>query len=177
MVTKWSPSGQNHKIMISVWGQSILVNGILYLRLFSHLDITSSKYRNGKFNFVSCSTSGTTYNWPNLEPMQVAPRPNFKPNLQPIQVVPLKSILNYSSCKIYSCYGLNTLGPLCLWQWFMVNFHFSPLVTPPKSHLSDSDGMNFGMVAIIFPQISFWYRNKNESNNSWGVFGRGLGWW
>ena len=24
-------------------------------RLFSHLDITSSKYRNGKFNFVSCS--------------------------------------------------------------------------------------------------------------------------
>ena len=48
-------SGQNHKIRISVWGQSILVNGILYLRLFSHLDITSSKYRNGEFNFVSCS--------------------------------------------------------------------------------------------------------------------------
>ena len=55
VVTKWSPSGQNHKIMISVWGRSILVNGILYLRLFSHLDITSSKYRNGEFNFVSCS--------------------------------------------------------------------------------------------------------------------------
>ena len=55
MVTKWSLGGQNHKIMISVWGQSILVNGILYLRLFSHLDITPSKYRNGEFNLVSCS--------------------------------------------------------------------------------------------------------------------------
>ena len=31
-----------------------------------------------------------------------------------IQVVPLKSILNYST--IYSRYGVNTLGPLCLWQ-------------------------------------------------------------
>merc|ERR1712074_230512 len=29
----------------------------------------------------------------------------------------------------------------------MVNF--SPLFTPPKSHLSDFDGMNFGTVAII----------------------------
>ena len=37
-------------------------------------------------------------------------------NLQPIEVVPLKSILNYSSLKIYSRYGVNTLGPLCLWQ-------------------------------------------------------------
>ena len=37
-------SGQNHKIRISVWGQSILVNDLLYLRLFSHLDITPSKY-------------------------------------------------------------------------------------------------------------------------------------
>ena len=55
MVTKWSLGGQNHKIMISVLGRSILVNGILYIRLFSPLDITSSKYRNGEFNFVSCS--------------------------------------------------------------------------------------------------------------------------
>ena len=55
MVTKWSLGGQNHKIMISVWGQSILVNDLLYLRLFSHLDITPSKYRNGEFNLVSCS--------------------------------------------------------------------------------------------------------------------------
>ena len=38
------------------------------------------------------------------------------PNLQPVQVVPLKSILNYSSWKIYSIYSVNTLGPLCLWQ-------------------------------------------------------------
>ena len=42
------------------------------------------------------------------------------PNLQLIQVVPLKSILNYSSWKIYSKYGVNTLGPLCLWQCFEV---------------------------------------------------------
>ena len=42
------------------------------------------------------------------------------PNLQPIQVVPLKSILNYSSWKINSRYGVNTLGPLCLWQCFLV---------------------------------------------------------
>ena len=55
MVTKWSLGGQNHKIMISVYGQSILVNGILYLGLFNPLDITSSKYRNDEFNFVSCS--------------------------------------------------------------------------------------------------------------------------
>ena len=38
------------------------------------------------------------------------------PNLQPIQEVSLKSISNYSSWEIYSSYGLNTLGPLCLWQ-------------------------------------------------------------
>ena len=44
------------------------------------------------------------------------------PNLQPIQVVPLKSILNYSSWKIYSKYGVNTLGPLCLWQCFLMWF-------------------------------------------------------
>ena len=55
LVKWWSPSGQNHKIMISVLGQSILVNDILYLRLFNHLDITPSKYRNGEFNLVSCS--------------------------------------------------------------------------------------------------------------------------
>ena len=40
------------------------------------------------------------------------------PILQPIQLVPLKSISNYSSWKIYSSYGANTLGPLCLWQCF-----------------------------------------------------------
>ena len=40
--------------------------------------------------------------------------------LQPIQVAQLKSILYYSSWKIYSSYGLNTLGPLCLWQCFAV---------------------------------------------------------
>ena len=41
-------------------------------------------------------------------------------NLQPIQEVSLKSISNYSSWDIYSSYGLNTLGPLCLWQCFSV---------------------------------------------------------
>ena len=79
--------------------------------------------------------------WPNFELMQVAPFGDqiwneckwrdlvtklrtyssgaiCSPNLQPIQVVPLKSILNYSSWKIYSRYGVNTLGPLCLWQCF-----------------------------------------------------------
>ena len=34
--------------------------------------------------------------------------------------MPLKSILNYSSLKIYSRYGVNTLGPLCLWQCFCI---------------------------------------------------------
>ena len=38
------------------------------------------------------------------------------PNLQPIQEVLLKSISSYFSWEIYSSYGLNTLGPLCLWQ-------------------------------------------------------------
>ena len=42
--------------MISVWGWSILVNGILYLRLFSHLDITSSKYRNVEFTSFLAQT-------------------------------------------------------------------------------------------------------------------------
>ena len=79
--------------------------------------------------------------WPNFELMQEAPFGDqiwneckwrdlvtklrtyssgaiCSPNLQPIQVVPLKSILNYSSWKIYSRYGVNTLGPLCLWQCF-----------------------------------------------------------
>ena len=48
------------------------------------------------------------------------------PTLQPFQVVPLKSILNYSTWKIYSKYGVNTLGPLCLWQCLCVFsvFHF-----------------------------------------------------
>ena len=36
--------------------------------------------------------------------------------LQPIEEVSLKSISNYSSWEIYSSYGLNTLGPLCLWH-------------------------------------------------------------
>ena len=40
-------------------------------------------------------------------------------NLQPIQEVSLKSISNYSSWEIYSSYGLNTLGLLCLWQCFL----------------------------------------------------------
>ena len=86
--------------------------------------------------------------WPNFELMQVVPfgdqiwnecmwrdlvtkfRTNSSgaicwPNLQPIQVVPLKSILNYSSWKIYSRYGVNTLGPLCLWQClYYVPFSF-----------------------------------------------------
>ena len=30
----------------------------------------------------------------------------------------MKSISNYSSWGIYTSYGLNTLGPLCLWQCF-----------------------------------------------------------
>ena len=38
------------------------------------------------------------------------------PNLEPIQVVPMKS------WKIYSRYGVNTLGPLCLWQCFFKQF-------------------------------------------------------
>ena len=45
-------------------------------------------------------------------------------NLRPIEVVPLKSILNYSSLKIYSRYGVNTLGPLCLWQCFEIFLYF-----------------------------------------------------
>ena len=57
VVTWWSPrGGRNNKIMISVWGWSILVNGILYLRLFSHLDITSSKYRNVEFTSFLAQT-------------------------------------------------------------------------------------------------------------------------
>ena len=47
------------------------------------------------------------------------------PNLQPIQVVPLKSTLNYTKWKIYSRYGVNTLGPLCLWQCFLGKLHHS----------------------------------------------------
>ena len=48
----------------------------------------------------------------------------------------------------------NIMSALLFWQCFMVNF--SPLFTPPKSHLSDFDGMNFGMVAIIcFPNFLF----------------------
>ena len=54
----------------------------------------------------------------------------------------------------------------------MVNFHFSPLVTPPKSHLSDSDGMNFGMVAIIFPKFLFGTEIKmSEINHEGGLVG------
>ena len=37
------------------WGLSILVNGILYFRLFGHLEMTSSKYQNVKINFDSGS--------------------------------------------------------------------------------------------------------------------------
>ena len=40
------------------------------------------------------------------------------PNLQEVS---LKSISNYYSWEIYSSYGLNTLGPLCLWQCFIVH--------------------------------------------------------
>ena len=35
-----------------------------------------------------------------------------------IQVDTLKSILNYSGWKINSSFGINALGPLCLWQCF-----------------------------------------------------------
>ena len=51
----WFEGGEGQNFQVPVWARSILVNGILYLRLFSHLDITSSKYRNDEFNFVSCS--------------------------------------------------------------------------------------------------------------------------
>ena len=37
------------------WGLSILVNGILYFRLFGHLEMTSSKNQNVKINFDSGS--------------------------------------------------------------------------------------------------------------------------
>ena len=37
------------------WSRSILVNGILYLRLFGDLEMTSSKYQNVKINFDSGS--------------------------------------------------------------------------------------------------------------------------
>ena len=43
------------------------------------------------------------------------------PNLQTIQVS-LKSFSTYSSWEIYSRFGLNTLGPLCLWQCFEEKF-------------------------------------------------------
>ena len=43
------PEGFGH------WGRSILVNGILYFRLFGHLEMTSSKYQNVKINFDSGS--------------------------------------------------------------------------------------------------------------------------
>ena len=51
----WFEGGEGQNFQVPVWARSILVNGILYLGLFSPLDITSSKYRNGEFNFVSCS--------------------------------------------------------------------------------------------------------------------------
>ena len=44
------PEGFGH------WGRSILVNGILYFRLFGHLDMTSSKYQNVKINLESSIT-------------------------------------------------------------------------------------------------------------------------
>ena len=98
------------------------------------------KWRNLVTKFWTYS-SGAIW-WPNFELTQVAPssdqirnecqwrdlvtkfRTNSSgaiwwPNLQLIQVVPLKSILSYSSWKIYSSYEINTLGPLCLWQCFI----------------------------------------------------------
>ena len=69
--------------------------------------------------------------WPYFEPIyNKSKNANFGtnasgaiwwPNLQPIQEVSLKSISNYSSWEIYSSYGLNTLGPLCLWQCFLLS--------------------------------------------------------
>ena len=83
------------------------------------------------------NSSGAIW-WPNFELMQVVPFGDqiwnkckwkdlvtkFRTNSSgaiwwPIQVVPLKSILNYSSWTIYSRYGVNILGPLCLWQCFL----------------------------------------------------------
>ena len=77
---------------------------------------------------LATNASGAIW-WPCLQPMQVV-HPVAKlatdasgaiwwPNLQPIQEVSLKSISNYSNWEIYSSYGLNTLGPLCLWQCFL----------------------------------------------------------
>ena len=50
-VTRWSTLKNCH----IDWVGSILVNGILNLRLSGCSSITSSKYRNVEFNFVSCS--------------------------------------------------------------------------------------------------------------------------
>ena len=56
VVVMTSSKYQNVKIKSVVdWGRSILVNGILYLRLFGDLEMTSSKYQNVKINFDSGS--------------------------------------------------------------------------------------------------------------------------
>ena len=56
--------------------------------------------------------------WPNFELIQVALSGGQICNQ--FKKCHLKLILNYSSWKIYLRYGVNTLGPLCLWQCFWV---------------------------------------------------------
>ena len=56
---------------------------------------------------------------------------------QSIKVVQLKSILNYSSWKICSSYGLNTLGPLCLWQCLYYIANESIQTANVKAHFNN----------------------------------------
>ena len=58
------------------------------------------KFRTDPSGEFWTNTSGAAYNWPNLEPMQVA---------------------FYLAGEITQVKRVNTLGPLCLWQCFWYN--------------------------------------------------------
>ena len=68
------------------------------------------------------------------------------PNLQSIQV-----LLNYSIWNIYSSYGLNTLGLLCLWQFFRYVG-----ISDPKAFLSSASFCSITLVGLPDFSPSSW---------------------
>ena len=69
--------------------------------------------------------------WPKLELMQVKTERETLPEAQRTQGIDSVSLVISkveikTSCRDYSRYGVNTLGPLCLWQCFV--FHSAQCV-------------------------------------------------
>ena len=84
--------------------------------------------------------------------------------------MPLKWILNYSSWKIYFRYGVNTLGPLCLWQCFIfstLTWYVNNTIEMGETHVKVKDKTHFCPHFPQNPVLEVLKRCRHFSQHGW----------